>query len=113
MDNPQLLNTDSTNNVKQNTDSTKERESTLSISQKFEKPTLPEVKAYCKERQNSIDPERFFNFYESKGWMVGRNKMKDWKAAVRGWELTEAKKKEKHIPSWNKKKSLAGLDSWP
>ena len=49
-------------------------------------PTLEEVKAYCEERKNGIDAEQWFNFYASKGWMVGRSKMVDWKAAVRTWE---------------------------
>ena len=53
---------------------------------KFTPPTLEEVKAYCDERKNSVDPDTFINFYESKGWFVGKNKMKDWKAAVRTWE---------------------------
>jgi len=49
-------------------------------------PTLQEVSAYCQERNNNVDSQKFFDFYESKGWMVGKNKMKDWKAAVRTWE---------------------------
>lgn len=53
---------------------------------RFVPPTLDEVKAYCKERKNSVDPETFVDFYEAKGWMVGKNKMKDWKAAIRTWE---------------------------
>lgn len=52
----------------------------------FQKPTLTDLSAYIKEKGYSIDPERFYDFYESKGWMVGRNKMKDWKAGVRNWE---------------------------
>jgi len=55
-------------------------------SRNFVPPTLPEVKAYCQERNNGINPEQFIDFYESKGWFVGKNKMKDWKAAVRNWE---------------------------
>lgn len=51
----------------------------------FKKPTLDEVEAYCNEKGYSIDPETFWNFYESKGWMVGKNKMRDWKAACRTW----------------------------
>lgn len=58
---------------------------------KFVPPTLQEVKAYCIERCNCVDPERFIDFYESKGWMVGKNKMKDWKAAVRSWEKRDKK----------------------
>lgn len=53
---------------------------------RFAPPTLEEVKAYCRERGNNVDPERWMDFYQSKGWMVGKNKMKDWKAAVRTWE---------------------------
>lgn len=53
---------------------------------RFIPPTLDNVKAYCQERGNNVDPERFMAYYESNGWMVGRNKMKDWKAAVRSWE---------------------------
>jgi hypothetical protein len=52
----------------------------------FQPPTLDEVKAYCKERDNSVNPDKWYNFYESKGWMIGKNKMKSWKAAVRTWE---------------------------
>ena len=52
----------------------------------FIKPTPMEIKAYCSERTNTVDPDKFFDFYESNGWMVGRNKMKDWKASVRTWE---------------------------
>lgn len=53
---------------------------------RFSPPTRDEVQAYCEERENGIDADRFIDFYESKGWMVGENKMKDWKAAVRTWE---------------------------
>lgn len=53
---------------------------------KFAKPTVEEVRNYCRERNNSIDAESFINFYESKGWKIGNSEMKDWKAAVRTWE---------------------------
>ena len=53
---------------------------------RFIKPTLADVKAYCEERENRIDPERFINYYEANGWHVGKNPMKDWQAAVRTWE---------------------------
>ena len=52
----------------------------------FTPPTVEEVKQYCQERNNNVDAETFVDFYECKGWMVGKNKMKDWKAAVRTWE---------------------------
>lgn len=52
----------------------------------FIPPTLEEVISYCKERNNSVDPQKWYDFYSAKGWMIGKNKMKDWKAAVRTWE---------------------------
>ena len=54
-------------------------------------PTVAEVAAYCQERGNGINPESFVDFYASKGWMVGKNPMKDWKAAVRTWERSEGR----------------------
>lgn len=53
---------------------------------KFVKPTIEEIKNYCFERKNNVDANRFYDFYESKNWMIGKNKMKDWKACVRTWE---------------------------
>ena len=53
---------------------------------RFVKPSVGEVEAYCLERGNSVDAQAFWDFYESKGWMIGRNPMKDWRAAVRTWE---------------------------
>ena len=50
------------------------------------KPTLEEVQAYCLERNNEVDSQRFIDYYESVGWRVGKNPMKDWKASVRTWE---------------------------
>ena len=59
----------------------------------FQKPSLDEIRQYCISRGNKVDPEQFFNFYESKGWIIGKSPMKDWRAAVRTWE-----KREKEIP---------------
>lgn len=59
---------------------------------RFTPPTAEEVEAYCKERGNSVDPQRFVDFYASKGWRVGNQPMKDWRAAVRTWEQREPKK---------------------
>ena len=69
----------------------KEKELDLDKSDKptrtrFIPPTLEDVQAYCKERNNNVDAERFINYYTSNGWKVGKNKMKDWKSAVRTWE---------------------------
>ncbi len=49
-------------------------------------PTLEEIKAYCKERKNNVNPEKWLNHYQAKNWMIGKNKMVDWQAAVRTWE---------------------------
>ncbi len=53
-------------------------------------PIFESVKAYCEARKNTVDPQRFFDHYASRGWMIGKNKMKDWQAAVRTWEQNEA-----------------------
>lgn len=53
---------------------------------RFTPPTVEEVAAYCKERGNGVDAQKFVDFYASKGWMVGKSSMKDWKASVRTWE---------------------------
>lgn len=57
---------------------------------RFTPPTVDEVKDYCAERQNGVDPARFVDFYTSKGWLVGKQKMRDWRAAVRSWERSDA-----------------------
>lgn len=56
---------------------------------RFVKPPLEEVRAYCAERRNTVSPEKFLDYYEANGWRVGRNPMKDWRAAVRNWEQNE------------------------
>ena len=58
---------------------------------RFHKPSISEIQQYCEERQNTINAEKFFNYYEANGWKVGKNKMKDWKACVRTWEQNEKK----------------------
>lgn len=79
------------NNIKENT------------KRKFVKPTIEEISSYCKERNNGINPIAFYNFYESKDWYIGRNKMKDYKACIRTWELRI--KKENNTPQWIDEKS--------
>lgn len=61
----------------------------------FKKPTVDEVKAYCQERGNNIDPNAFVDFYSAKGWRVGNQPMKDWKACVRTWERRDQKEPPK------------------
>ena len=53
---------------------------------RFVKPTLSEIEQYCIERNNNVDAQHFYDYYESNGWKVGKNSMKDWKACVRTWE---------------------------
>lgn len=53
---------------------------------KFIKPTVEEIREYCTSRRNSVDAEKFHDYYEANGWKIGKNSMKDWKAAVRTWE---------------------------
>ncbi len=65
----------------------------------FTPPTVDEVRAYCKERGNTVDPECFWDFYASKGWMVGKNRMKDWRACVRTWERSS--RTDKNRPTDN------------
>ena len=60
----------------------------------FKKPTEAEIIFYCVERSNNVIAAEFYDFYESKGWKVGKNKMKDWRAAVRTWETRSYKKKK-------------------
>ena len=59
----------------------------------FVKPTVEEVRTYCRERRNNVNAENFINFYESKGWKVGNTPMKDWKACVRTWEQRDKSNK--------------------
>ena len=64
---------------------------------RFVKPTVEEVQAYCKERNNNVDAEKFISHYDSNGWKVGRTPMKDWKSAVRTWERNSFNNQSKVI----------------
>lgn len=64
----------------------------------FKIPTVDEVKAYCDERGNSIDPEKFIDYYNSKGWLVGKSPMKDWKATIRNWERNDKEREKEKKP---------------
>lgn len=61
----------------------------------FTKPTIDEIQDYCIERNNKVNAEQFYDYYESNGWKVGKNSMKDWKAAVRTWEKNNYNKPAK------------------
>lgn len=74
---------------------------------RFIPPTLAEVKAYCEERHNNIDAEHFIDYYNANGWKVGKNPMKDWKAAVRTWERNGySKPKNGTLPAAERDNSL-------
>tara|TARA_R100001163_G_C5045668_1_gene183015 strand:+ start:207 stop:815 length:609 start_codon:yes stop_codon:yes gene_type:complete len=68
---------------------------TYSNKGRFKKPDLIDIKNYCLERSNGIDENTFYDFYESKNWYIGKNKMKDWKAAIRTWERRDNKNTSK------------------
>lgn len=78
----------------QDKDKDKDKEKEKSIGGRMTRPTLSDVESYCKERGNSVDAQRFIDYYESNGWRVGKNPMKDWKAAVRTWERSSFNKPE-------------------
>lgn len=71
---------------------------------KFIKPSVSEIRDYCDERNNGIDAQEFFDFYEAKGWMIGRSPMKDWRACVRTWE--------KNARNRNAPDRYADIDDW-
>jgi len=79
------------------------------VSSRFAPPTVEDVREYCIERKNGIDPERFVNHYESKGWKIGKSPMKSWKAAVRTWELND----KKDTPPMRTFKTRYGDDGLP
>jgi len=101
------ISTDNTNINITNTNLTDSNKKAL-----FKKPTLDEVKNYCILRKNNIEAEAFIDFYESKGWQIGKEKMKSWKACVRTWESREKKntktmsKLDAQINEWQKAKEL-------
>ena len=87
-------------NVKENNISINNTSKKEIYKEKFKKPTLEEVETYCKERNNGINAQQFIDFYESKGWVVGKSPMKDWQAAVRTWEKRATKVAVQKEPIW-------------
>lgn len=70
------------NNIKKSVGETEKRKS----DKPFCPPTLEEIQEYCRERNSTIDAEEFLDYNTARGWMIGKNKIKDWKAALRNWE---------------------------
>ncbi len=73
----------------------KNKKKEINKSKRFKKPSVEEIETYCNERNNNINPNAFYDYYESKDWMIGKNRMKDWKAAIRTWERNTGGKNEK------------------
>jgi len=100
------------NNLKSTNCTTINKNKEITITNKyFNRPTLEELKNYCLERKNNVDAEAFLDFYDSKDWKIGKNKMKNWKAAVRTWERRENKrptmsKLDAQINAWTDAKKL-------
>lgn len=69
---------------------------------RFCRPDVQEVADYCRERGNQVDAQRFVDYYTANGWRVGKNPMKDWKAAVRTWEKQEGVSPAPAAPRWSK-----------
>lgn len=90
-------------NKNKNKNKEKEEEIIIEQKQKFQKPTLEEIKNYCLERNNSIDAQSFFDYYSANGWKVGKNPMRDWKATVRNWERNLKQQMEKEQKNYEKR----------
>lgn len=68
---------------------------------RFTPPSVAEVQAYCTERRNNIDPQRFVDYYSASGWKRGKTPIKDWKACVRTWERGESSKHQNNVPDYS------------
>lgn len=102
------INTNIINTNKQNTKISIEKES-IKKESRFIPPSVDEITDYCDERNNNVDPQRFYDYYSAKGWMIGKNKMKDWKAAVRTWERQEQKKS---VINFGNNSNALPFDQW-
>lgn len=82
------------NTINNTSNNTINKGDTPKKTKRFVKPTLDEVTEYCNLRGAGIDPQGFIDFYESKDWMIGKNKMKDWRAAIRTWMRKDRERKQ-------------------
>jgi len=82
--NKQITNKQQTDNKQITTNNNVKKEK--NVKNRFKPPSLSSVSSYCSERNNNIDPQQFIDYYTSTGWFIGKNKMKDWQAAIRTWE---------------------------
>lgn len=99
-DNIPITTTKEIKNIRNNTSVSVQKNETPTPEKKFIKPSLEEVQKYISDKNLTIDPERFFYYYEANGWTQGSKKMKSWQAAVQYWQRTE-KKEQKEEESWN------------
>ena len=108
VENQGQLNTNKSNTEKSITNKSSIKEEPAK--KQFKKPSVDEVREYCKERKNNIDPERFVDYYTAKGWKIGKQPMKDWKAAVRTWEKNNFDKTNTSYDVENIKKKVNNFD---
>ncbi len=87
----------------------KKVETKADMQDRFAIPTLKDVETYCRQRGNDVDAQKFIDFYTAKNWMIGKNKMKDWQAAVRTWEKN---KRDKHQVLNNSTKNVKDDARW-
>lgn len=99
--------TDTENNVIPSNDGNKSMGDKSPARKRFIPPTLEQVQEYCAQRHNSVDPQRWFDYYSANGWKVGKNPMKDWKAAVRTWERNGYQ-----APSMSQQQKSTGSENW-
>ena len=83
------------NSLDKDIDKDKEIDIKNSKAKRFTKPSIDDIQSYCSERNNNVDSQRFYDYYESNGWKVGKNPMKDWKAAIRTWERSNNNSSQK------------------
>lgn len=88
VENPRLQSVETEKEKEKEREKEKEKEVKKRASA-FTPPTIDQVSDYCRERNNGVDPNKWWDFYQSKNWMIGKSKMSDWKAAVRTWEQRE------------------------
>ena len=96
-DNVPLLSTKCPTEIEIEKDIEIDKEIDIKPQKRFAKPTLEEVEAYCLSRGKGVDPQKWYDYYSANGWKVGKNPMKDWKAAVRTWERSDSGGKHRSV----------------
>ena len=100
------------NNIGENNNTPKtEKTPKAEKKERFKAPTVEEVQEYCTERGNNIDAQHFIDYYSARGWMLGKNHIKDWKACVRTWERNDSFKPQKQQEQPEKKYDQNGYES--